>query len=554
MSTKFVWRALCARLARIARCERAAIAPMFAIVLVPLLVMGGAGLDFTRAYIAKVRLAGALDAAALAVGSSECSTTDPDQCEAELNVVLNNYFYANYADGGVGVPIAEDLAMSLNADFDVVSVSGAAQVPTTFLLFVGMDMLTVRVDIEVIREITGLEVVLALDNTGSMAGSKIVELRDASHDLIDLIFGNFTDEPHPNLYVGVVPFQGVVNIGSGNTQWVMDPYTTLAYDNRSQPGFSCANAFPVGATLTSSSGATGTIVKDIRDLGSGCQSDGWLILTNVVGTISNNNNLSNSGNTVVGQANGGMVAQSPPSPWLGCIEARANGQLVSVNPGDDVLDTTPDAPPTGGGPWPRFGRPAVSSSSSAQDGCVPAILPLTNYKPDVGSKIDELDAPGGSGTQTNTGAIWGWRVISPPAPFTDRYTQGGASDGPVAAYDDEDFNKAVVLMTDGENNYSTYTAYGLQDENRLGLASPTSSTQARDELDARTLAICDNMKAEGILVFTVVFDLSSASVAAMMQACASAPEYYYDTEAGDGSLSEAFKKIGAQLSNLRLSK
>ena len=44
-------------------------------------------------------------------------------------------------------------------------------------------------------------------------------------------------------------------------------------------------------------------------------------------------------------------------------------------------------------------------------------------------------------THVVLGATWGWRVLSPTAP----YSEG-------AAYNDADTQKALILMTDGENN------------------------------------------------------------------------------------------------------
>jgi hypothetical protein len=59
--------------------------------------------------------------------------------------------------------------------------------------------------------------VLALDNTGSMAGSKLANLKVASNDLLDIVFGG--DEVAEDLYVGLVPFSQAVNVGSSRTTW-----------------------------------------------------------------------------------------------------------------------------------------------------------------------------------------------------------------------------------------------------------------------------------------------------------------------------------------------
>ncbi len=64
------------------------------------------------------------------------------------------------------------------------------------------------------------------------------------------------------------------------------------------------------------------------------------------------------------------------------------------------------------------------------------------------------------------GLLWGWRVVSPGAPFTAR-----------GAYNDEKLVKAIVLLTDGENNVnrranfhdkSSYGAFGFAKNGHLG--------------------------------------------------------------------------------------
>ena len=45
-------------------------------------------------------------------------------------------------------------------------------------------------------------------------------------------------------------------------------------------------------------------------------------------------------------------------------------------------------------------------------------------------------------TGVGEGAMWGWRVLSPGAPFTDG-----------RAYSTKNNTKVLVLMTDGQNTY-----------------------------------------------------------------------------------------------------
>ena len=59
------------------RSARGNVAMMFAIALMPLMIGAGAGLDFARGMMVRQQMSEALDAAALAVGSS--TGLDPDQ-------------------------------------------------------------------------------------------------------------------------------------------------------------------------------------------------------------------------------------------------------------------------------------------------------------------------------------------------------------------------------------------------------------------------------------------------------------------------------------------
>ena len=78
-------------------------------------------------------------------------------------------------------------------------------------------------------------------------------------------------------------------------------------------------------------------------------------------------------------------------------------------------------------------------------GCTTApLLELTNYKEDVVVGASTRWSPTAS-TNIGEGLMWGWRVLSPGAPFA----QGRPSNDPHN-------QKVIVLMTDGENTYTRY--------------------------------------------------------------------------------------------------
>jgi hypothetical protein len=173
----------------------------------------------------------------------------------------------------------------------------------------------------------------------------------------------------------------------------------------------------------------------------------------------------------------------------------------------------------------------------------------------------------------NLGLQAGWFTLSPRW----RGLWGDANLPNV--YGHELIQKVVVLMTDGENQWfdwpdaapgrgpagwtddfdADYTAYGRIRENRLGLAGAPraawrgGSGTAAQEINARMLRLCASMRAQGIIIYTVVFNVAAGSPAqALYQNCATRPEYYFNSPT-QADLQASFRTIGEQLANLRLS-
>jgi len=179
------------------------------------------------------------------------------------------------------------------------------------------------------------------------------------------------------------------------------------------------------------------------------------------------------------------------------------------------------------------------------------ILPLTSTKSAVTSAIDAL-APQG-GTNIHAGVEWGFRVLSPTAPFTEGLAYSNLT------------SKVMIVMTDGENtayqqnnmNGATYYSYyGYPYNARLGDLSSTDA-QLQAEMDARMLATCTNAKAAGIAIYTVGLAVSSTSnptaTTQLLEDCSSGAGYAY-FPASSSDLISVFSSIADQLANLRLAK
>jgi hypothetical protein len=147
------------------------------------------------------------------------------------------------------------------------------------------------------------------------------------------------------------------------------------------------------------------------------------------------------------------------------------------------------------------------------------------------------------------GATWGWRVLSPGAP----YTEG-------AAYSDDTTKKILILMTDGENtvasanntlNRSTYSAFGYLTQGRLGTTS--SINTAEGTLDTMLTTACTNIKAQGITIYTIGFQITTSNVLNLLKGCASSTSNYFNAT-DSTALASAFAAIATDISNLRVSK
>ena len=114
----------------------------------------------------------------------------------------------------------------------------------------------------------------------------------------------------------------------------------------------------------------------------------------------------------------------------------------------------------------------------------------------------------------------------------------------------------AILMTDGEYN-TQYDSNGISvDQNKY----PTCSSAANDCSTTQARALCTAMKAQGITVYTVGFQLGGNQTAIdTLSQCASAPTNpldpvkFYNADDGD-QLKQAFRDIALKLTSLYISK
>ena len=490
---------------------RGNIAILFGVALIPLMLGVGLAVDYGRALMVRERMADAADAAALAIGSW------PGLTQAELTTKAQQFFNANYPPSAIGT--VGTLNVAFAGDDIKVSVSGA--VPTTFMQLANVDTVDIGVTSTVTKKERNIELVLVLDTTGSMdSGGKMSAMQSAAKKMVQILFeGKSTSD---TLKIAVVPFSATVNIGTLNTGWLDD----ATYPNNS------------------------AIAKE--DF-----------------AFSN------------GQSVKKLYEQINNRKWAGCVRERGGSyELTDDPPGSSAASKwvryfAPDEPDTGSNYCnnyandkttgsadkrqkytPKYNKLTVQGGSACEGpkgpdfNCPPrAITALTNNQGQVISAIEELQPKGY--TVIPAGLLWGWRAISPTEPFTEG-----------KPYDDEKWVKAIVLLTDGENevrggsngsnNNSIYNAFGYAKNGHLG---NTSGSNANATLDAKTLDVCEAIKEAGtadkrIQLYTIGFQVSTASQN-LLKACATKTDMFYNSPSNE-QLAGIFQDIAQGLGELRI--
>jgi Flp pilus assembly protein TadG len=199
-----------------------------------------------------------------------------------------------------------------------------------------------------------------------------------------------------------------------------------------------------------------------------------------------------------------------------------------------------DAAPTNA----KVGRNYASSGNPCPSA---TIQPLTDNKTTLKNLITGLSVTGSTAGQI--GLAWGWYTVSPN--FNSLWPSNTA--GPNVP---RDTLKAVILMTDGDFNspYCTGVLAGDAGSGSGSAADHINCNATNGNPFAQATALCDAMKAQNIVVYTVGFSVTAGSDAAeILSDCATSPDYAFLPASG-ADLSADFAAIGRDITRLRISK
>jgi Flp pilus assembly protein TadG len=550
---------------------------MFGLAAIPLIVSVGMGIDISRAYSVRTRLNAALDDAGLALGASPklCPAPAPCYTQAQLDQRLRTYVIANFPAGKVGSIGTPSFTISANGL--QYTITGTASVNTTLMRIIGINTLSVAAT-SVISKGVGLELAMALDNTGSMlSNNNIATLRTASQQLIDDLFAKTTSTSQ--LKISIVPYVTAVNLPQ-----------TLA----TQAGIlATAAPFAYDTTQTDDTKWKGCVMEPQypADMAEGTTQWPAAYLWDIYDPAVNDTTVWPHKSTAASD----NVTKKP--------DGTSNVHTTFSNAG---------------------GLGDCNMNAAVNKDCPTQIVPLTNDQAALDAAVQAMQGWCQSGTMINVGMAWAWRTISPNSVFNN-----AAFTTVPQPYGAPGWIKAVILMTDGQDvvfqgcdeTYS-YTsanggaspffsnkgqsptclrgngdgavnpppASGMTPYGRLlgnGLhskigkgvpdpatggspslgavlngppPSPPDVSNGKELIDAEVAIVCANMKATNppVVIYTIGFTGAAANSLAMLNQCSTdngggggnGPYYYAAPD--QASLTAAFSAIAQSLNQLRI--
>lgn len=498
-------------LGRLRRDESGSIIIFSLFVMVIMLVVGGLGVDTMRVEAKRNHLQSTLDRAVLAAADLQQSL-DPE------TVVRDHFAKAGLSDALQGVEVINTL------NSRTVRASAQMPVPATFLRLAGIDTMPAPAAGSATESVSDIEIGLVLDVSGSMgSNNRLTRLKSAGAEFIDTMFASVLPE---NLSISIVPYSTQVNLGRdlGRQYGLLGGHDYSYCVDLPPTAYLTTAQLPVGLIqaghfeANTNSGSYGSMQNDSPV----CRTEaGFQVLP-----------WSND-RTALKNKIAGLTAQGWTSIEMG------------VNWGAALLDPSARTVLNG---MIGLGRAPGDFAGWPRDFLHPEGMKVLVVMTDGANTRDYRLRP--PYNQNILSDVWldgtdDYYVLAAPGQFfraKDR-TFTILPRGRQLSWT-ELFNRMSV----GEHaHHLRYLQASNQAvKNQWNAIIETTWTA---EKDLRTKAICAAARANGIVVFTIGFEVD-AHAAGVMADCASSPSHFYRVEGLE--IASAFTSIATQINALRL--
>ncbi len=507
-------------------------ATMFAMTLTIVVTFVGMAVDGARYFAARRQHASAIDSGLLS--AARRLQIDMTDSAAALSVATGIY-QANLPKSltliNSSIVFQQDTANS------AVTYTGQAYIATTLMRVAGIKQLDITTPAKATYSKGGsnagsnLEIALMLDVTGSMcndgtgpctSSTKLDGTRAAATDLAKIVLGA-SEETNFTSRIALVPFSSTIRVGSDNAaNPIMQRLTNLPDRwNGWTPSLSnCSGSGSFVGEIWVGNGSCSTATPTFVS--------GWKLVPCVTERSFDSGIGFDPGDSPPGRGN-----------WL--LGHGGDRSLLSWDSSETAMTTfngTTAAQMTYSWNYSPDGSGCVSQPGNE-------VLPLTSAIRDVTDRLATLTAYGP--TAGALGAAWTQYVLSPnwssvwstaqrPGSYSD--TQTKQSNGaPI-------LRKVAVMLTDGGFNTARQAA--------------STDIAYMQTVSSRAISVCDNMKKNGIEIYTVAFDMSALGSAeaalaeATLKACGSDISHFYNS-LNVSDLQSAFRDIAMKISPIRLS-
>lgn len=525
--------------------------PLLAISMVAMTGMIGFAIDLARLQMVQSKLQFSLDAAALAAGST-ISTAD-------VNTEVTKYLTVNF-NGYMGATLSNS-SVTVNSSTTVFNLSATATLPTTFMQILGISTLTAQATSQITRVLPSLEVAIVIDVS---YGDDVADFKAGLTNFINKLFTEAAGTLG-NLYVGIVPFSHVVNIGTQNTSWLNSTYSN-----------NLLTLHPEGWGPAGSGGAWGGCVDersngyDVTDdppdqANPDTLFDEYYWYTDTLNPISP---ITGNPNPVISIANKlGITSSQAKSDFYNYPQwttydgwqqgANLNGNTYGLNIWYGNVGTTPGQVPPPSQQY--YASPLNTLNQGPNFMCPQPITPLTSDQPTILNAISNLNIQGD--WIPNEGLVWGWRLLSPRW----RGVWGGAMGNTLPMDYNTPGNNKVIVWVEGievdSNGITTAlddhirSAYGYLSDNVLGTTDWNTANNVI--IPNKAAAVCQAMKNDGIYVYVVGYSANNSYQGGgfgILQQCPTGPNYGFFYGAGDWTgWDNGLDAIADALANLRVS-
>jgi len=526
--------------------ERANVMILFGFAAIPLFGMVGAAVDYSQAANLRTRLQVATDATTLLVAREADTLTDSELLARAKKVLAAEI--ENEPTAGVD-------SLVLSPGRTELTLKTSAVYPTVFMDLFGINQVPLKASTMTVITNDTYEIALVLDNSGSMSSSaggksKMDAAKEAAKKLVNIMLTSPNSKGRTK--ISLVPFTLSVKVGdSYKSQWWMDSngLSSIHWQNIAKPSavWQPKSRFDLFSEVNVN--WAGCVESRPGDYG-----------------ISDEPPMSGTPDSLFvpqfapdepGPKSTGSYSYKFTLAGKTTTYSYANSYIADTIGTCTAAETTPDK--TTVDKWAASeqdrlckykGKPSISTSSGRGPNYNCDAMPLTRMTTTesvLNDSIDDMVAAGN--TDLLEGFAWGWRTITPNAPFSDG-----------KPYSEPDNNKVIIFMTDGMNNWgaasnhnkSIYSPFGFFTNDRLGTGATTAAA-ARTQLDTRTLDACKKAKDAGVTVYTVGFSVSTDPIDAagkkLLQDCATGPKFTY-IASNSAEIVKVFEEIAKNIGGL----